>query len=184
MEQLNPRSRKDPYGSKINRDHSPLLVFGLPILTIIAGSLVPVLPVIAPAPVMPPLGLLFLLAWRLLRPGLIPIWAGLPFGLIDDLYSGQPLGSAILLFSLILIACDMIELRFPWRNFWQNWLTAGVMLACYLPVAALLSGAGIRAAHLGLVVPQVLLSVVLFPIISSIVAVLDRIRLLRVRRIG
>jgi hypothetical protein len=60
---------------------------------ILFGSLPPWLPIIAPAPVPPPLGFLLLLAWRLLRPGLLPPWAGLPLGLFDDLYSGQPTGS-------------------------------------------------------------------------------------------
>ena len=54
--------------------------------------------------------------WRMLRPGLLPLWAGLPMGLFDDMYSGQPLGSGILLFSLTLIALDLIELRFPWSG--------------------------------------------------------------------
>lgn len=184
MEQLNPRSRRDHYGSKINRDHSPVLVFGIPFLTIVLGSLTPMWPVIAPAPLLPPFGLLFLIAWRLLRPNLLPLWAGFPFGLIDDLFSGQPFGSGILLFSLILIGLDLFELRFPWRNFWQNWLTTAVIIAAYLTLAALFSGADFTMMKLGLIVPQLLLSIVLFPIIASLVAMLDRVRLMRVRKIG
>lgn len=184
MEQLNPRSRSDAYGKKINRDHSPLLVYGVPCLTILLGSLTPMLPVIAPAPVLPPFGLLFLIAWRLLRPGLLPLWAGFPFGLFDDLFSGQPFGSGIMLYSLILIGLDLLEARFPWRNFWQNWLTTAAILAAYLALAALLSGARLSVMQLGLVLPQLLLSIVLFPIVASLVTVLDRLRLLRVRRIG
>ena len=66
----------------------------LPWLTILLGSLTPWLPVIAPAPVLPPFGFLFLLAWRLLRPGLLPLWAGLPLGLFDDLYSAASRSAA------------------------------------------------------------------------------------------
>lgn len=184
MEKLNAQIRRDAYGRTINRDNSPLLALGIPFLTILFGSLTPMLPVIAPAPVLPPLGLLFLIAWRLLRPGLLPIWAGFPFGLFDDLYSGQPFGSGILLFSLILIALDLIELRFPWRNFFQNWLATALFLAAYLSFAALLSGARLTFVQLGVILPQLLLSIVAFPIVASLVALLDRVRLLRVRKIG
>jgi rod shape-determining protein MreD len=184
MERLNSQTRRDAFGRTINRDNSPVLVFGIPWLTIVLGSLTPILPVIAPAPVVPPLGLLFLIGWRLLRPGLLPLWAGVPFGLFDDLYSGQPFGSGILLFSLTLIALDLLELRFPWRSFWQNWLTTAAFLAAYLSFAALFSGAQLTFIQLGLILPQLLLSIVAFPIVASVVALLDRVRLLRVRRIG
>lgn len=184
MERLNPRSRRDPYGARINRAQLPILAYGLPWLTILLGSLTPWLPVIAPAPILPPFGLLFLLAWRLLRPGLLPLWAGLPLGLFDDLYSGQPLGSGILLFSLALLIIELIEIRFPWRNFWLDWVTAAGILVPYLAIAAMISGAALTFVQLSVIGPQVLLSIVLFPLIARLVAVLDRLRLMRVRRLS
>ena len=184
METLHPRARRDPFGSKINRTHLPLLAYGLPWLTILVGSLTPWLPVISPAPVLPPFGFVMLLAWLLLRPGLLPLWAGLPLGLFDDLYSGQPVGSAVLLFSLALIAIELIEIRFPWRNFWLDWLTASAMLVIYLAIAALFSGAELTLVQLRVILPQLVLSIVLFPVIARLVAHLDRLRLMRVRRLG
>lgn len=183
MERLNPQSRRDPFGSRINRTHLPLLAYGLPWLSIMLGSLTPMLPLIAPAPILPPLGYTLLLAWRLLRPGLLPLWAGLPLGLFDDLYSGQPFGSGILLFSLTLLAIEMIEVRFPWRNFWLDWLTAAGMLMAYIAAAALLSGAEMTVVQLRVIVPQILVTVVLYPLIARIVALLDRLRLRRVLRL-
>lgn len=183
MEQLNPRSRSDPYGSRINRRESTLLAYGLPWVTIMLCSLSPWLPVIAPAPVLPPLGLLAMLAWRLLRPGLLPTWAGLPLGLFDDLYSGQPMGSGVLLFSLALIAIELVEFRFPWRTFWLDWLTAAGIVTAYLILATLLSATPVTFIQLEVIVPQILLSIALFPIMARMVAVLDRFRLMRVRRI-
>ena len=184
IDPINPRARRDAFGSKINRDHSRLLAFGVPWLTILLGSLSPLLPIIAPAPVLPPLGYLFMLSWRLLRPGLLPLWAGLPLGLVDDLFSGQPFGSGILLFSLTLIAIELIDIRFPWRGFWQDWLVAAALLAAYLAFAALISGADIGLRQLGALGPQFLLSVIAYPIIARMVSLLDRLRLLRVRRLG
>ena len=66
---------------------------GLPIASVLLGSLVTIVPMIASHPVLPPFGLMMLLGWRLLRPELFKIWAAAPFGLFDDLVSGQPLGS-------------------------------------------------------------------------------------------
>jgi rod shape-determining protein MreD len=183
MEKLNPQARRDPYGSRINRRESSLLAYGLPWASILVGSLTPWLPIIAAAPVLPPFGFLLMLAWRLLRPGLLPPWAGLPLGLFDDLYSGQPMGSGVLLFSLALIIVELVEIRFPWRNFWLDWLTASGILVPYIVVAALLSGAQATLVQLAAIAPQILLSVVLFPIIARMVAMLDRFRLMRVRRI-
>ena len=184
METLNPRSRSDPFGSRINRTHSTNLAIGLPWLTVMIGSLTPWLPGIAPAPVLPPVGFIVLLAWRLLRPGLFPLWAGMPLGLFDDLYSGQPLGSGVLLFSLTLLAIEVIEYRFPWRGFLLDWALAAAMIALYLALAALFSGAGLTPVQLAVIVPQLLLSVVLYPVVARLIAMIDRLRLTRIRRVG
>jgi rod shape-determining protein MreD len=184
IEQLNPRARRDAFGSKINRDHSPLLALGLPWLSILLGSLTPLLPVIAPSPVLPPFAYLLLLAWRLMRPGLLPLWAGLPLGAFDDLYSGQPFGSGILLFSLTMIAIELLDVRFPWRSFWQDWIIATGLIAAYLLLALAMSGAHTGELELVALVPQFLLSVLAFPVVARIVSLLDRLRLLRIRRLG
>lgn len=181
---INPRARHDAFGSKINRDHSRALAFGLPWFSILLGSLTPLLPIISPAPLVPPLAFILLLAWRQLRPGLLPLWAGLPLGAFDDLFSGQPFGSAILLFSISLIALDLLDMRFPWRGFWQDWFVASGFIVAYLLLAALFSGANISAAQLAALLPQFLLSLLAYPIVARMVSQLDRLRLLRVRRLS
>nr|WP_166176541.1 rod shape-determining protein MreD [Altererythrobacter segetis] len=184
IDPINPRARRDAFGSKINRDHSALLAFGVPWLSILLASLTPLLPIIASAPIVPPLAYLLLLAWRLMRPGLLPLWAGLPLGAFDDLFSGQPFGSGILLFSVTLIGIELLDVRFPWRSFWQDWIIAMAVTATYLVVAALVSGAHVDQGMLPALVPQFGLSVLTFPIIARIVSMLDRLRLLRVRRLA
>ena len=184
IDPISPRARRDAFGSKINRDHSPLLAFGLPWASILLASLTPLLPVIAPAPVLPPFAYLLLLAWRLMRPGLLPSWAGLPLGAFDDLYSGQPFGSGILLFSLTMIGLELLDARFPWRSFWQDWIVAIGLIAAYLVLALVLSGARPDRAELVALAPQFLLSILVFPVIARIVSLLDRLRLLRIRRLG
>ena len=56
--------------------------YGVPWLTIMLGSLTPLLPVIAPAPILPPLGFLIMLAWRLCGRACCRMWAGLPLGAV------------------------------------------------------------------------------------------------------
>src|SRR3546814_6157237 len=59
------------------------------------------------------------------------MWSGAVLGAIDDRFSGQPFGSAILLWSLAMLVLEFVEARFPWRGFWQDWLTAGLASACH-----------------------------------------------------
>lgn len=184
MERLNPRARSDAYGSRINRQPSTLLAYAVPTGSILLGSVLPIVAIAAALPMMPPLGYLMLLGWRLVRPGLLPVWAGLPLGMVDDLYNGQPFGFAILLWSLTLIAVEVIETRFPWRSFWQDWFTAGILTTAYLTGGWLLSGAEPTAAAFVALVPQLVLSVLIFPVLARLVSRLDRFRLSRWRTVA
>ena len=184
MERLDPRARSDMYGRRINRAPSPWRALSVPYLSIMLGSLVPVLLIADLMPLAPSFAFLLLLGWRMVRPGLLPLWAGAPLGAFDDLVSGQPFGSAILLWSLAMIAIELIETRFPWRGFWQDWFTAGVMAVAYWFAALLVFGASLTPEMLAVAVPQALLSVLLYPIMARMVAGLDRFRLKRARRIA
>lgn len=184
MEQLDPRARADIYGQRINRAPSAWRVLSVPYLSIMLASLAPVLLIADVMPLAPSLGFLLLLGWRMVRPGLLPLWAGAPLGAFDDLVSGQPFGSAILLWSLVMIAIELIETRFPWRGFWQDWFTAGVMAAAYWLASLLVSGAPVTPDLLLAALPQALLAILLYPIMARMVASLDRFRLARARRIS
>lgn len=173
-----------PFRKRINRAPSPAVALALPWLSIALASLVPTWPLIASAPVIPPLGFLTLLAWRQIRPGVLPVWAGLPLGLVDDLYSGQPLGSAILLWSAALLAIDAIEAKFPWRSFLLDWAVAAALVLAYLLLAALFANLTGGATALVTLVPQALSGVLLYPLVGRMVAVLDRLRLLPIRTVG
>ena len=183
MEQLDPRARSDIYGLRINRAPDPWRVRGVPYGSIILGSLVPVLLIADVMPLVPSFGFLLLLAWRMVRPGLLPLWAGAPLGAIDDLVSGQPFGSAILLWSLAMLAIEIVETRIPWRDFWHDWFTASVLAVAYWLATLLLSGARLTPEMLAVAAPQALLSVLLYPIIVRMVASLDRFRLSRARKL-
>ncbi len=184
MEQFNPKSRSDEYGSRINRDHSRILVYAVPWLSILLASILPSFAIATALPLIPPLGFVMLLAWRMLRPGLLPVWAGFPLGMFDDLFSGQPFGSAIVLWSLTMIILEIIETRFPWRDFLLDWLTAAGLLASYILIGALISGASATWPMFAGLVPQIALSILLYPLLSRFAARLDRFRLMRIRVIS
>ena len=179
MERIDPRARSDAYGRRINRSHSTILANVVPWASILLGSIVPVFIIASALPIMPPLGFLLLLGWRLVRPGLLPVWAGLPLGLFDDLFNGQPFGFGILTWSLTLIAIEIIETRLPWRSFWQDWFTASILTSVYLIAGWLLSGGSPTLHSLIALVPQFVLSILLFPVIARLVARLDQFRLHR-----
>lgn len=162
---------------RINRDASPLLAFTVPWLTILLASVLPGWLLIASAPVLPPLGFLLFLSWRQLRPGLLPIWSGLPLGLFDDLFSGQPFGSGVLLWSIAAITLELIEARVPWRSFVTEWLVAIGLIVAYIAMSlglANLAGAG---AHIAIILPQIVISVLSYPLVGRFVAAMDRFRL-------
>jgi rod shape-determining protein MreD len=175
-------SRK--FESRINREPSPTLANSVPWMSVVFASLVPMWFVIASAPVLPPLGFLTLLAWRQLRPGLLPIWAGLPLGLFDDLVSGQPMGSAVLLWSVTMILTDLIEARVPWRNFAMEWLVAAAFIAAYILLGLVLANSAGGNAAVRVIIPQVSLSILVYPILARGVAGLDRFRLLPIRNVA
>ena len=181
MERLNPQARRDAYGSRINRMPSPALVMIIPPVSIVIASLLQFLPIASGLPYLPPLGFMMLVAWRIHQPSVLALWAGIPLGLVDDLYSGQPFGSAIMLWSLTILLLEIIEVRFPWRGFGQNWLTFAVLSTIYILVCALLSGAAPGIPGLIALGPQILLSIVLYPMVARMVARLDRLRLTRFR---
>ena len=184
MERMNPRSRSDAYGSRINRSHSTVLANGVPYLSIMLASVLPLIGIASALPIVPPLAAIAPPLRESMTQGLLPVWAGFPLGLFDDLFSGQPLGSAALLWSLAMIAIEMVETRFPWRSFAQDWFTAGLILPVYLLAAMLFSGGEPSLPMLIALVPQIVLSILLFPLVALFVAFLDRKRLTRWRKLG
>lgn len=168
---------------RINREPSAFLARGTPWLTVMLAALLPGLTMIASAPVLPPFAFLVFISWRQLRPGLLPIWAGLPLGIFDDLYSGQPFGSAVLLFSAAAIALDLIEARLPWRNFMTEWLVATGLIVLYIAAALALANLSGAQTPLRVTWPQIVISVLAYPLVGRFVALADRFRLLPIREI-
>ena len=164
---------------RLGRHPSRFRLAGTPVITVMLGSLATALPVIAQSPVMPPFGLLLLLSWRLLRPELWRTWIGVPLGLFDDIASGQPIGSAMCLWTIMLIGIDAIEHRMVWRSYRQDWLIAAIAIIFCISAgwffARITGGGNIRFL---LVAPQMLRTVLLFPFVVRQCARIDRWRVM------
>ena len=179
QEAINQRLRK-----RINRAPSPILARGVPWASVMLLSLMPFAPLFVSAPIIPPLAFMALLAWRMLRPGMLPVWAGAPLGAFDDLYSGQPFGSAVLLWSLAMLVIDLIDIRLRWRGFLQDWALAASLIAAYLVLAVFVSNLAGGAAPLRTILPQIVLAVIAHPLVTRLIAALDRLRLLPLQKVG
>jgi rod shape-determining protein MreD len=160
-----------PFAGLGKTDTSTRAVWLAP-LSIAIGSLVTLAPFKASFPIVPPFGLMMLLAWRLHRPHLLKPWAPVLLGFLDDLVSGQPLGNSMLLWTVSCILIDVLDTRIVWRDFFQDWLlAAGAIGFCLI-------GGRLVAAPLGahvdtVLLVQVVISIALFPVISRFVARLD-----------
>ncbi|MDE0880483.1 MAG: rod shape-determining protein MreD [Sphingomonas bacterium] len=147
----------------------------IPWVTVMAGSLVTIIPVIASLPLLPPVGLIMLLTWRLLARFSLRPWAGAPLGLFDDIVSGQPIGSSMLLWSIVMIGIDLFEQRLILRDFWQDWLlfAAGIIFSVTAGrIIAIPLGAHVDTMLLA----QIVMAILLFPLTARLVAWIDRKR--------
>ena len=133
--------RGDASRPRINRRPSRIIARMTPWITVMLGSLLPGMALIASAPVLP------------------------------------PFGSAVLLFSAAAIALDVIEARLPWRNFLTEWLVAIGLVILYIAIGLAL--ANLSGAHTPLRVtwPQIVISVLAYPLVGRFVALADRFRL-------
>ena len=162
------------------RPFTPALPHGraraLPPVTVVFGSLLPaIVPWVGPGPLLPPTGLLMLLSWKLLAPASLRFWAPAALGLADDLVSGQPLGSAVLLWTLAVLAIDSVERRTMFRSFGRDWATAAALIACVL-VGARFLASPLHARVAIMLGAQIMVAVLLFPLAARLCAWIDRHR--------
>jgi len=165
------------YESRFDREQSLLKMLAIPIASVAIASMITALPIFTKEPLLPPLGLLMFLSWRLMRPGLLPVWSGVPFGLMDDVFSGQPFGSAGLLWSLAILVIEIIDARAIWRDHLQDWFIAAILIAAVLLGGLWIAGMAHAAPDPTVLIPQIILSILLYPLAVRICARLASWRL-------
>ena len=159
---------RPPFEEPLGRGRARLL----PWATVMIGSLVTILPWSATLPLLPPVGLLILLSWRLLAPLSLRVWAPALLGLFDDLLSGQPLGSAMLLWTLAFFLVEAIDARSGVRDFKQSWAIAAIAIGFVL-LGGRLVATPLDAHVDSVLLLQIVISVLLCPAAARLVAWID-----------
>ncbi|HYI49462.1 MAG TPA: rod shape-determining protein MreD [Allosphingosinicella sp.] len=151
----------------------------VPLVSTLAAMLMSLLPIVASTLWVPNIGFLLLLTWRLMRPEIWSAQVALALGLAADLISGAPLGQSMLLWTLIFLGLDYADSLLGVRDYWLDWLLAASAILFHSAgvwYIALLLGAKVS---IWLMVPQLCLSILAYPLAARIVLRLDRWRLMR-----
>lgn len=164
------------YEPRLNRQASRWALIGIPAISVLLGSLTPLLPSISLYPLAPPFGLLMLLGWRALVRDLWPAWAALPLGLFDDLFSGQPIGTSMLLWTLVFLTLDLFDRWMMWRDYRQDWAISAVLITLVLALSLGIANSAGGATPILLIFPQILISILAFPLAVRLCALLDKLR--------
>jgi rod shape-determining protein MreD len=163
---------------RIGREPAPYAPF-VPAATVVVGSLLAALPIVSHTGWYPNFGYMVLISWRLLRADPWPSWWAAPLGLVNDLFTGYPVGFSIALWSATMLALDLIDRRTMWRDYWIEWILAAVLLTIdqwmQWRLAALV-GARVPFSKM---VPPIVISICVFPLSAWLVSRVDAWRLKR-----
>lgn len=171
------RSALTPKGARLNKGPRTGAEF-LPAATVVAGSLMSLLPIVSATGWWPDWGLLMLVAWRLLRADAWPAWWAAPLGFVNDLILGNPIGLSVALWAAMMIAMDILDRRTQWRDYWIEWGIAALFLAI-AELAQWRAAAALGApVPLGVTAgPSTVVGILCFPVAAFIAARIDRWRL-------
>ncbi|MEO6248536.1 MAG: rod shape-determining protein MreD [Sphingomicrobium sp.] len=170
------RSALQQRAGTINRGPRRAALY-LPAASVVAGSALALLPIIADAGWAPDLGLLTLIAWRLLRADAWPAWWAAPLGLANDLLVGSPLGQSVALWSFVMLSLDLADRRTLWRDYWIEWLLAAMLLLASEAFEWRVAAWGGASVPGNAILPPLIISIIAFPLVAGIVGALDRWRL-------
>lgn len=151
----------------------------VPLISTIVAIFLVLLPFVAAAPLIPDLGFLALITWRLLRPEIWTPNMALALGLLNDLVAANPLGQSMLLWTTTFLVLEFVDSRLGFRDYLMDWLIAAAAIAFQTLGAwyiALLMGSDIRVT---VVAPQLIAGILAYPVVARIVLALDRWRLAR-----
>ena len=149
----------------------------VPAATVVVASLLSALPIVSTTGWFPDFGYLALISWRLLRADPWPAWWAAPLGLVNDLFTGYPIGFSIALWSATMLVLDLIDRRTMWRDYWIEWMVAAVLIALdeWLQWRiARLTGADLPFT---MMLPPLLISICAFPLSAWVISRVDSRRL-------
>ena len=152
----------------------------VPLTSTIFAMLLGLLPIVTSTLWVPNLAFLILITWRLVRPEIWQAQVALGLGLLADLIvPGAPLGQSMLLWTMIFLGLDYADYLLGARDYWLDWALATACILFHSAgvwYIALLMGAKVSIL---VMVPQLILSILAYPLMARIVLRLDRWRLAR-----
>lgn len=151
----------------------------VPVASTMAASLLALLPFVPSSPLVPEIALLVVIAWRLLRPEIWPAYMALGLGLFNDLVAGHPLGQSMAIWTLLFLACDSIDSRLGFRDYWMDWLIAAAAILFHQAASWYIAGAMGSRFEPSVLLPQTIAAVLAYPVVALLVLGLDRWRLSR-----
>lgn len=149
----------------------------VPALSVAAMSLLAALPIVSMTGWYPDFAFLMLIGWRLLRADPFPAWWAAPLGLINDLFTGFPVGFSISLWCLSMFLLELADRRTMFRDYWIEWVLAAILIVLhqlFLYKVADLAGARVPLAQLA---PGTAIAVLVFPFFAFLAGRLDKWRL-------
>jgi rod shape-determining protein MreD len=149
----------------------------VPAMTVALASLLAALPVVSTSGWYPDFGYLVFISWRLLRADPWPAWWAAPLGLVNDLFTGYPIGFSIALWSATMLALDLIDRRTMWRDYWIEWMLAAALIAIDEWLQWRIAGAAGAAPPFASMVPPLIISICAFPLSAWLVSRVDARRL-------
>lgn len=151
----------------------------VPVLTTLLAILLGLFPLVVTTPLIPDIGFMVLLTWRLLRPEIWMPAAALGFGLMDDLVSGHPIGQSMALWTIIFLAFDIIEHRMNYKDFWIDWFYAALAIVFHAAGAWYIGVLMDSHASFTQLLPQIGFTILAYPVMARLVLGVDRWRLSR-----
>lgn len=155
----------------------PTYAQAVPPVSIALMSLLAALPIVTQHGWYPDFAFLMLISWRLLRADPFPAWWAAPLGLINDLFTGLPLGFSMALWCLSMFLLELADRRTMFRDYWIEWVLAALLIVLhqlFLYKVADWSGARVQLAQLA---PGTVVSILVFPFFAFLAGRLDRWRL-------
>jgi rod shape-determining protein MreD len=149
----------------------------VPAATVVAASLLAALPIVSSSGWYPDFGYLVLIGWRLLRADPWPAWWAAPLGLVNDLFTGYPIGLSVALWAATMLALDLIDRRTMWRDYWIEWVLAAVLIAIDEWLQWRIAGLIGAPFPFTRMVPPTIISICTFPVVAWIVSRIDAWRL-------
>lgn len=151
----------------------------VPVASTVAACLLALLPIVMESPIVPDIAFLVLIAWRLLRPEMWSPIIVLLLGLFNDLVSGHPIGQSMALWMILFLIYDVIDARLVFRDYWMDWFIATLSIIFYIYGLWYIGQLMGNVIDFMVLLPQIGLSVLGYPIVARLVLALDRWRLVR-----